>query len=66
MCKKLDVAVKKFKGELSVIAQKVEDSLLTNITREFEELLSQCDNKDKEISGYKEYAEILEKEIAKL
>lgn len=66
LCKKLDVAVKKFKGELSVIAQKVEDSLLTNITREFEELLSQCDNKDKEISGYKEYAEILEKEIAKL
>jgi GTPase Era involved in 16S rRNA processing len=66
LCKKLDVAVKKFKGELSAIAQKVEDSLLTNITREFEELLSQCDNKDKEISGYKEYAEILEKEIAKL
>ena len=66
LCKKLDIAVKKFKGELSVIAQKVEDSLLDNITREFEELLSQCDNKDKEISGYKEYAEILEKEIAKL
>jgi GTPase Era involved in 16S rRNA processing len=66
LCKELDVAVKKFKGELSAIAQKVEASLLTNITREFEELLSQCDNKDKEISGYKEYAEILEKELAKL
>lgn len=66
LCKELDVAVKKFKGELSAIAQKVEDSFLTNITGEFEELLSQCDNKDKEISGYKEYAEILEKEIAKL
>ncbi len=66
LCSKLDVAVKKFKGELSAIAQKVEDSLLTNITREFEELLSQCDNKDKEISGYKEYAEILAKELAKL
>lgn len=66
LCKNLDATVKKFKGELSAIAQKVEDSLLSNITKEFEELLSQCDNKDKEISGYKEYVEILGKEIAKL
>lgn len=66
LCKKLDDAVKKFKGELSAIGQKIEESLLTNITKEFEELLSQCDNKDKEISGYKKYAEILDREIAKL
>ena len=66
LCKKLDDAVKKFKGEMSEIGQKVEDSLLTNITKEFEELLNQCDNKDKEISGYKDYATILETEISKL
>ena len=39
LCKKLDDAVKKFKGEMSEIGQKVEDSLLTNITKEFEDLL---------------------------
>lgn len=66
LCNKLDDGVKKFKAELSTIAQKVEESLLTNVTKEFEELLSQCDNKDKEIDGYKEYAAILEKEIKKL
>lgn len=66
LCKKLDDAVKKFKGEMSEIGQKVEDSLLTNITKEFEELLNQCDYKDKEISGYKDYATILETEISKL
>lgn len=66
LCKKLDDAVKKFKGEMSEIGQKVEDSLLTNITKEFEDLLNQCDHKDKEISGYKDYAAILETEISKL
>ena len=66
LCKKLDDAVKKFKGEMSEIGQKVEDSLLTNITKEFEDLLNQCDHKDKEISGYKDYATILETEISKL
>ena len=66
LCRKLDDAVKKFKGEMSEISRKVEESLLTNITKEFEELLSQCDNKEKEIAGYKEYVVILEKEIAKL
>lgn len=66
LCKKLDDEVKKFKIELSEISKKVEKSLLTNITKELEELLSQCDNKEKGIAGYKEYAVILEKEIAKL
>ena len=66
LCKKLDDAVKKFKGEMSEIGQKVEKSLLTNISKEFEELLHQCDDKDKEIAGYKDYATILETEISKL
>lgn len=66
LCKKLEDEVKKLKGELNVIGQKVESSLLTNISKEFEDLLKQCDNKDKEILGYREYAQILEKEISKL
>lgn len=63
LCKKLDSAVKKFKGEMAQIGKKVEESLLDNITKEFEELLSQCENKEKEIVGYKEYAEILKSEL---
>lgn len=66
LCKKLDESVNKFKCEMSEIAHKVETSLLANISKEFEELLSQCDNKDKEIAGYKEYAAILQTEINKL
>ncbi len=66
LCKKLDVAVKKFKEDMLAIEKKVEDSLLTNISKEFEELLSQCDNKDMEIARYQEYAAILETEIGKL
>jgi len=64
--KKLEEAVKKFKDEMSDIRYKVEDSLLTNITKEFEELLSQCENKEKEIAGYRAYAAVLEAEYAKL
>lgn len=64
--KGLDEAVEKFKNELSAVRQKVEDALLTNISEEFEELLSQCDNKEKEIAEYKEYATILAKEIGEL
>lgn len=66
LCKKLDAAVKKFKGEMAEIGKKVEKSLLDNITKEFEELLSQCENKENEIAGYKEYATILESEFEKL
>ena len=51
---------------MSAIGKKVEDSLLSNISAEFEELLKQCGNKEKEIAGYKKYIEILEKEINKL
>ena len=48
---------------MAQIGKKVEESLLDNITKEFEELLSQCENKEKEIAGYKEYAEILKSEL---
>ena len=61
---KLETEVRKFKDELVAMEKSVEKSLLQNITKEFEELLAQCDNKDKEINGYKEYTAILKKEIA--
>ena len=66
LCNQLGSSVKKFKDELLDIAHKVQDNLLTNIEGEFEELMSQCENKDKEISGYKEYVAILEKELSNI
>lgn len=66
LCNKLANEVKVFKQEMSKIEKTVEGSLLQNITTEFETLISQCENKEKEISGYKEYVEILDKELAAL
>lgn len=63
LCSKLTTSVKDFRDELTAIGHKVQDNLLTNITQEFETLLSQCENKDKEIAEYKEYVAILEKVI---
>ena len=51
---------------MSAISQKVEESLLNNITEEFGNLISQCENKENEIAAYKEYAAILEKKLAEL
>lgn len=66
LSKKLECTIKSFKKEMSDIGNKFEKSLLTNITKEFEELIAQCDSKDKEIATYKEYATILEREIKAL
>lgn len=66
LCSNLEEEVKKFKAEMKDIGKKVEDSLLTNIIEEFEELLRQCENKDKEIADYKTYIALLETETGKL
>lgn len=66
LSKRLDESVRNYKVELDAISHKLEESLLTNITKEFEELLCQCDDKDKEIAGYREYALILERESKNL
>lgn len=66
LCRSLETTVKCFKNKLEEIGHEVEDNLLTNINKEFEDLLSQCDNKDKEINGYRAYVNVLEDELAKI
>lgn len=66
MCKKLTTSVTEFKSELKVISKGVEESLLENINNEFDTLLSQYQNKEKEIEEYKSYILMLDGEIAKL
>ncbi|MGP1405907.1 dynamin family protein [Filifactor alocis] len=63
LCNGLIGSVKNFKDELMNIGHKVQDSLLSNIESEFELLLEQCENKDKEVAEYREYLSILEKEL---
>lgn len=66
LCNKLETAVRKFKNEMGETRYKAEDSLLANITDEFESLISQCEDKEKEIADYTEYQKMLEMEILKL
>jgi hypothetical protein len=66
LCNKLETSVRAFKEDMLAISDKLEGSLLTNITKEFEELLSQCEDKDNEIAGLRNYASVLEAELAKL
>lgn len=58
--------VKKFKKEMTDSRNAVQDNLLNDISVEFKLLLEECENKNKEIAGYKDYKEILEKEIGNL
>ena len=66
LCNTLTSAVKKFKKEMEEISKKIQTSLLDNITKEFEELLLQCENKEREIAEYKSYILVLESELVKL
>lgn len=66
LCRNLESTVQRFKNEMGEIKEKVEDNLLSNIAGEFDLLLAQCENKNKEIADYKEYAAILQKELAKV
>lgn len=66
LCKKLSESVKQFKADLDQIAKTVQDNLLKDIMEELEELIRQCDDKEKQIAGYKAYIEILKKERGQL
>lgn len=66
LSKKLDQSVKQFKTEMNEIRIKIEENLLSDISREFEALLSQCENKEKEIDILKDYAALLQNSTRKL
>lgn len=66
LSKKLSLTVSDFKNDMNATAKNVEESLLKNIKNEFETLLAQYEHKEKEISEYKIYLDMLDKEIAKL
>lgn len=58
--------VRKFKEELKETSEGVQSKLLENINKEFDELLAQCECKEKEIAEYNRYIEVLGNELAKL
>lgn len=63
ICISLNESVKSYKEGLNKISEKVQNSLLENTKLEFEELLEQCKNKEKEIHEYSEYILILDKNL---
>lgn len=66
LCDKLVDSVKNFKSEMNITSQKVQNALLEKINSEFNELLKQCEHKDKEIAEYKSYITAIEQELVKL
>ncbi len=66
LCAKLSHAVREFKDSIGIISRNVEESLLKNMNEEFASLLAQCENKEAEISSYKEYVSLLEESLKKL
>ena len=64
--KRLDDKVTQFKTEMAEISKKLEGNLLENISSEFNALLNECANKEKEIADYKEYIAILQKELSEI
>lgn len=66
LCGGLEEKVKSFKEELAETGRRTEEKLLQNITGEFETLLGQCQDRDTEIAGLKEYAAVLEKSLARV
>jgi len=66
LCDKLVDTVKSFKGSMKDISDSLEKSLLENIRQEFNSLLEQCEDKEKEIAGYKEYVSRLQSGMDKL
>ena len=66
ICENLVNTVRSYKESLVEIRKKVEGSMLEDIVQEFDNLVEQCENKEKEIQSYKEYSELLENSMQKL
>ena len=66
LCVKLAAKVKEFKASMDSIGKNVQETLLTEINKEFEMLLQECENREAEIAGYQDYMSALEAEAAKL
>ena len=58
--------VKKFKEGMKETSDELQNKLLENINKEFDQLIAQCECKEKEIAEYSEYIDVLSKELAKL
>ena len=63
LSEKLSASVKAFREEMTSIGNNAREKLLSDIADEFDSLLSQCENKEKEIAAYREYAAALENEL---
>ena len=63
---KLTETVSSYKNSMTNIGNDIENRILENINSEFEILLEQVENKEREISRYQEYVSLLKGEINKI
>ena len=66
ICDNLAETVKTYKESLMEIRKKIEGSMLENIMQEFDQLVEQCEHKEREIEAYKEYSKLLDVSIQRL
>lgn len=66
LCNKFSSSISAFKHNLSKISEELEINLLTDINAEFDVLLKQYENKEKEIEDCKCYIKVLEQSLNKL
>ena len=66
LCNCLVSTVTEFKKSMNNISNEIQNSLLEGISKEFEELLKECDDRDAEIASYVDYINALDAEVAKL
>lgn len=66
LCSRLEQEARRFRENMAAIEGQVSDQLLHNISDEFQTLLRQCEDKDREIADYQEYERILTAALTKI
>lgn len=66
LSRELTGRVKEYKDSMNAISGKLQDTMLTEINKEFDTLLQEVENREAEIAGYQDYVSALEEEVRKL
>ena len=66
LAEKLETEVRRFRASMDTLARKTQDSLLENITAEFDKLQAEYGQKEAEIANYKAYLSALRAEAVRL
>lgn len=66
MVKKTEEAISKLKTDIIQMKDFLESRLLENISKEYDVLISQCEDKDREIARYENYVHTLKQDVERI